>query len=61
MTTENDIIFDHLYDDFRRTMDGEGSLNLLAYMEENNISEEIMVQMWEAYIIEVGKRNESKK
>ena len=51
MTTENDIIFDHLYDDFRRTMDGEGSLNLIAYMEENNISEEIMVQMGHAYII----------
>ena len=42
-------------------MDGEGSVNLIAYMEENNIKEEIMLQMWEAYIIEVGKRNESKK
>ena len=56
MTTENDIIFDHLYDDFRRTMDGEGSLNLIAYMEENNISEEIMVQMWEIYTSKVKKK-----
>ena len=45
MTTENDIIFDNLYDDFRRTMDGEGSLTLIAYMEENNIDyEEINVE-----------------
>lgn len=56
MTTENDIIFDNLYDDFRRTMDGEGSLNLIAYMEENNISEEIMVQMWEIYTSKVKKK-----
>ena len=61
MITENDIIFDELYDEFKRTMDGEGSVNLIAYMEENNIKEDVMLQMWEAYIIEVGKRNERKQ
>ena len=61
MITENDIIFDNLYEEFRCTMDGEGSVNLIAYMEENNIKEDVMLQMWEAYIIEVGKRNERKQ
>tara|TARA_R100000742_G_C4161674_1_gene3066 strand:+ start:90 stop:269 length:180 start_codon:yes stop_codon:yes gene_type:complete len=56
MITENDIIFDHLYDDFKRTMDGEGSVNLIAYMEENEINQELMMQIWEAYILEVEKR-----
>tara|TARA_R110002012_G_scaffold316236_1_gene530952 strand:+ start:406 stop:585 length:180 start_codon:yes stop_codon:yes gene_type:complete len=58
MITENDIIFDHLYDDFKRTMDGEGSVNLIAYMEENEINQELMMQIWEAYILEVEKRSD---
>ena len=56
--TENDIIFDHLYDDFKRTMDGDGNVNLIAYMEENEISQELMMQIWEAYILEVKKRSD---
>ena len=56
MITENDIIFDHLYDDFKRTMDGDGNVNLIAYMEENEISQELMMQIWEAYILEVKKK-----
>tara|TARA_Y100001963_G_scaffold114422_1_gene158652 strand:- start:645 stop:824 length:180 start_codon:yes stop_codon:yes gene_type:complete len=58
MITENDIIFDHLYDDFKRTMDGDGNVNLIAYMEENEISQELMMQIWEAYILEVKKRSD---
>jgi hypothetical protein len=62
MTTENDIIFDHLYDEFKRTIEADGEyVNLLTYGDENGISDDVMMQMWEAYIIEVGKRNENKK
>lgn len=62
MTTENDIIFDHLYDEFKRTIEADGeNVNLLTYGDENGISDDVMMQMWEAYIIEVGKRNENKK
>ena len=62
MITENDIIFDHLYDEFKRAIEADGqNVNLLTYGDENGISHDVMMQMWEAYIIEVGKRNESKK
>ena len=56
MITEKDLIFDELYDEFKRTMDND-SVNLLAYAEEHNIDDDTMMLMWEAYIIEVGKRN----
>ena len=49
-------MFDELYDEFKRTMDND-SVNLLAYAEEHNIDDDTMMLMWEAYIIEVGKRN----
>ena len=56
MITEKDLMFDELYDEFKRTMDND-SVNLLAYAEEHNIDDDIMMLMWETYIIEVGKRN----
>jgi hypothetical protein len=56
MITEKDLIFDELYDEFKRTMDND-SVNLLAYAEEHNIDDDTMMLMWETYIIEVGKRN----
>ena len=56
MITEKDLIFDELYDEFKRTMDND-SVNLLAYAEEHDIDDDTMMLMWETYIIEVGKRN----
>tara|TARA_R100000655_G_scaffold36011_3_gene69966 strand:+ start:362 stop:544 length:183 start_codon:yes stop_codon:yes gene_type:complete len=56
MTTEQDLIFDELYDEFKRTMDND-SVNLLAYAEEHGIDDDTMMLIWETYIIEVGKRN----
>ena len=56
MITEKDLIFDELYDEFKRTMDND-SVNLLAYAEEHGIDDDTMMLMWETYIIEVGKRN----
>ena len=56
MITESDLIFDELYDEFKRTMDND-SVNLLAYAEEHDIDDDTMMLMWETYIIEVGKRN----
>jgi len=56
MITEKDLMFDELYDEFKRTMDND-SVNLLAYAEEHDIDDDTMMLMWETYIIEVGKRN----
>ena len=56
MITEKDLIFDELYDEFKRTMDND-SVNLLAYAEEHDIDDDTMMLMWETYIIEVRKRN----
>ena len=56
MITESDLIFDELYDDFERTMDGEGSVDLVSYREENDIEFDMMMQIWEAYIMKVAKR-----
>ena len=56
MITEQDLIFDELYDEFKRTMDND-SVNLLAYAEEHGIDDDTMMLIWETYIIEVGKRN----
>jgi len=55
MITEQDLIFDELYDEFKRTMDND-SVNLLAYADEHDIDDDTMMLMWETYIIEVGKR-----
>ena len=56
MIVESDLIFDELYDEFKRTMDND-SVNLLAYADEHGIDDDTMMLMWETYIIEVGKRN----
>ena len=56
MITEQDLIFDELYDEFKRTMDND-SVNLPAYAEEHGIDDDTMMLIWETYIIEVGKRN----
>jgi hypothetical protein len=56
MITEKDLMFDELYDEFKRTMDND-SVNLLAYAEEHGIDDDTMMLMWETYIIEVEKRN----
>jgi len=56
MITKKDLIFDELYDEFKRTMDND-SVSLLAYAEEHDIDDDTMMLMWETYIIEVGKRN----
>ena len=56
MITEKDLMFDELYDEFKRTMDND-SVSLLAYAEEHDIDDDTMMLMWETYIIEVGKRN----
>ena len=58
MITENDLIFDELYDEFKRTMDADSeNVNLLAYADEHDIEDDMMMLIWETYIIEVGKRN----
>ena len=62
MTTEQDLIFDELYDEFKRTIEADGvNVNLLTYAEEHGIDDDLMMQIWEAYIVEVGKRNEIQK
>lgn len=58
MTTEQDLIFDELYDEFKRTIEADSeNVNLLTYADEHNIDDDTMMLIWETYIIEVGKRN----
>ena len=58
MTTEQDLIFDELYDEFKRTLEADSeNVNLLTYADEHNIDDDTMMLIWETYIIEVGKRN----
>ena len=58
MTTEKDLIFDELYDEFKRTIEADSqNVNLLTYADEHNIDDDTMMLIWETYIIEVGKRN----
>ena len=62
MITENDIIFDHLYDEFKDFMDNADEVvSIRHYMEANGIPESTMYIMYETYIIELKKRNENKK
>ena len=62
MTTEQDLIFDELYDEFKRTIEADSvNVNLLTYAEEHGIDDDLMMQICEAYIVEVGKRNEIQK
>ena len=58
MIVESDLIFDELYDEFKRTMDADSeNVNLLAYADEHDIEDDMMMLIWETYIIEIGKRN----
>ena len=58
MITEKDLIFDELYDEFKRTIEADSqNVNLLTYADEHNIDDDTMMLIWETYIIEVGKRN----
>ena len=62
MTTEQDLIFDELYDEFKRTIEADSeNVNLLTYADEHDIDDDTMMLIWEKYIIEVGKRNGVKK
>jgi|TARA_R110002126_G_scaffold195279_2_gene343226 hypothetical protein len=60
MTTEHDLIFDEMYDDFKRTIEAEGQINLFDYQEANEIEQDMMMKIWETYIMEVGKKNGKK-
>ena len=58
MITEKDLIFDELYDEFKRTIEADSeNVNLLTYADEHGIEDDTMMLIWETYIIEVGKRN----
>ena len=58
MITEKDLMFDELYDEFKRTIEADSkNVNLLTYAEEHDIDDDTMMLIWETYIIEVGKRN----
>jgi len=58
MITEKDLMFDELYDEFKRTIEADSqNVNLLTYADEHNIDDDTMMLIWETYIIEVGKRN----
>ena len=62
MTTDNDIIFDRLYEEFKDFMDDADEIvSIRNYMEDNGIPESTMYIMYETYIIELKKRNETKK
>ena len=60
MTTEHNLIFDEMYDDFKRTVEAEGQINLFDYQEANDIEQDMMMKIWEAYIMEVGSKNGKK-
>jgi len=58
MITEKDLIFDELYDEFKRTIEADSkNVNLLTYADEHDIDDDTMMLIWETYIIEIGKRN----
>ena len=62
MITENDIIFDHLYEEFRDFMDNANEVvSIRHYMEDIGIPVSTMYIIYETYIIELKKRNENKK
>ena len=51
MITTNDLMFDELYDEFKRTMKAEeGDIDFEAYREENNIDHNTMENMIETYL-----------
>jgi len=70
MTTENDIIFDRLYEEFKDFMDDADEIvSIRNYMEDNGIPKETMYIMYETYVhekkiylhYELKKENETKK
>ena len=51
MITTNDLMFDELYEEFKRTMKAEGGdIDFEAYREENNINHDTMENMIETYL-----------
>ena len=57
--TENDIIFDHLYDVFKDYMDtADEPIDMKDYMEDNGIDRTTMLIIYETYIYELKKRKE---
>ena len=59
MTTENDIIFDHLYEDFKNFMDdADGVVSIKHYMEDNGIAKETMFIIYETYIYELKRKKD---
>jgi len=70
MTTDNDIIFDRLYEEFKDFMDDADEIvSIRHYMEDNGIPKETMYIMYETYVhekkiylhYELKKENETKK
>tara|TARA_R100000656_G_scaffold86518_1_gene62908 strand:+ start:233 stop:445 length:213 start_codon:yes stop_codon:yes gene_type:complete len=70
MITDNDIIFDHLYEEFKDFMDdADEVVSIRHYMEDNGIPKETMYIMYETYVTEkkiylyyeLKKENETKK
>jgi|2_EtaG_2_1085320.scaffolds.fasta_scaffold74442_2 hypothetical protein len=70
MTTDNDIIFDRLYEEFKDFMDDADEIvSIRNYMEDNGIPKETMYIMYETYVhekkiylhYELKKENETKK
>ena len=70
MITDNDIIFDHLYEEFKDFMDDADEIvSIRHYMEDNGIPKETMYIMYETYVhekkiylhYELKKENETKK
>ena len=70
MTTDNDIIFDRLYEEFKDFMDDADEIvSIRHYMEDNGIPKETMYMMYETYVhekkiylhYELKKENETKK
>ena len=62
MTTENDLIFDYQYEQFKTEMDyADEPISVNEYMSENGIPLHTMKEIWELYLEEVSKRNKNAK
>ena len=60
MTTDNDIIFDRLYEEFKDFMDDADEIvSIRHYMEDNGIAKETMFIMYETYVYELKRKKES--
>tara|TARA_R110000737_G_scaffold200566_1_gene220099 strand:- start:1013 stop:1204 length:192 start_codon:yes stop_codon:yes gene_type:complete len=61
MITDNDIVFDNLYDEFKDFMDNADEVvSIKHYMEDNGIAKETMFVIYETYIYELKRKNEAK-